>query len=142
MTNECVLLTETQPPIPFTIANATGIAKGAVLTMTDPDTAILASATNDVVAGIAASEKIADDGNVKLGVYRGGIFKGTASGSITTGDPIAIAGAGSLNYLYSVKGVVNLSGSVIIGNSFEDASDEETFRWELRPIAQSAQAGS
>lgn len=52
MANEATLWMETELPIPFTVAEATGIEKGTVCKMTDPMTAAAATADNDVFAGI------------------------------------------------------------------------------------------
>jgi len=88
MANEAVLIYETHIPIPFTCADNTGIEKGTLLKMADPMTASAAVVRLDIPAGIAAEEKIANDGKTKIAVYRGGIFKVVASGSITCGDPL------------------------------------------------------
>ena len=66
--------------IQYTVADGTAIAKGAILQMTDNRTAA-ASATDKVCAGITASEKVASDGQVTLGLYTNGIFKLTDSGA-------------------------------------------------------------
>ena len=66
MANEAVLIFETSVPIPFTVANGTGIEKGTLLTLTDPFTAEAFNASGGAVAGIAAEEKIASDGKVRL----------------------------------------------------------------------------
>lgn len=58
MAHEAILKFETELPIPFTVANGTGIEKGAVLKLTDPMTAIITSGDEDQIAGIAAEEKI------------------------------------------------------------------------------------
>src|SRR3990167_415287 len=128
MADEAVLIFETDLPIPFTVANATGIEKGAVLKQTDPMTAIINSAVDNVPAGIAAKEKIASDGKTKIAVYRGGIFKVVASGTITVGDPLCIEGD-TLNTLRSTAGLTtgNLSGSKIWGIAFETAASDESF---------------
>jgi len=134
MANEAVLLIETELPIPFTVADGTGIEKGAVLKLADPNTVSAAAADEDVVGGIAAAEKIADDGDVNIAIYRGGIFKVTASGSITAGDALAIDGRTD-NLIYSATGLqsISASGSRIIGTSLETATDLQTFKMELRP---------
>ncbi len=41
MTQECTLVYEMSSPIPFTVADGTGIEKGAVLMLSDPFTAAL-----------------------------------------------------------------------------------------------------
>ena len=138
MTQEVILLVETELPIPMTCADDTAIPKGTLLQLGDLNTVSAISGTDDVVGGVAGSEKIADDGMVRLDVYRGGIFKAIASGSITTGDSLgsAVLSASGDNYLYSNMRTVPLSGSKIFGTSFEDATDGHSFRWELRPQAQ------
>ena len=135
MTNEAVLYIETGLPIPFTVTNATGIEKGSLCTLSDPMTAAKATAEGGEVAGIAASEKIASDGKVKLGIYREGYVKVTASGTITVGDPVGIDGDGSLNYVYSLVGTANLSGSPVLGLAMETATDEETLIIQVKPQA-------
>ena len=132
MTNEAKLIIETGLPIPFTISNTTGIEKGTLLKLTDLMTAAQADGDADLVAGISASEKIASDGKVKLGVYREGFFKVIASGTINIGDPLAMDGDG-LNYVYHYISAANLSGIRIIGTAHEAATDEETFIMELKP---------
>ena len=129
MANECRLVLEYMPPVPFIVANTTGIEKGTTLKFADPMTASQAT-TDDVVAGIAAKEKIASDGNTSLSVYRIGRFRGYASGTITAGDPLGFADA---NYLYSNKTKANLSGQRTAGVALETASDGDTFLFELNP---------
>jgi hypothetical protein len=70
-----VLVYETSVPIAFTVADAAAIEKGDFLQLSDPMTVALTSGDNQVIAGIAAEEKIANDGKTKIGVYRGGYFK-------------------------------------------------------------------
>ena len=130
MAFECTLLVETELTIPITCADGTQIPKGRVLKLADPATVSASSGTNDVVGGIAASEKIADDGFVKTDVYRGGIWKGTASGSITNGDSLGTTVTGQL---VSQRVITGLSGSRIVGTAWEDATDLQTFKFELRP---------
>lgn len=130
MANETVLMIETELPIPFTCAEGTGIAKGEVLKMGDLATVSKAAALNAIVGGLAGTEKIASDGMVRVDVYRGGLFKGTASGSIAVGDSL---GTTITNEIISNRTTVTLSGSKSLGIALEDASDGETFMFELRP---------
>ena len=83
MANEAViveLLGDRGDVISYNVADGTGIAKGAILQLTDNRTAA-ASAADKVVAGIAASEKVADDGQLYLGCYTNGIFDLVDSGA-------------------------------------------------------------
>jgi hypothetical protein len=98
MANEATLIYETDLPIPFTVADGAGIEKGTVCKMTDPMTAAACSADNDVFAGIAAEEKIANDGRTKLGLYLRGIFKMVieAGNSTTVGQDVVIKGTNTI----------------------------------------------
>lgn len=130
MASECTLVVETQPPISFTCANGTGIEKGAILKMTDPMTCALADGDDNVIAGIAAEEKIANDGNTRIAVYRRGIFKGLAGGAITLGCALGtFASSGATNELHAL----GAGGDNVLGNSFEAADDTHTFLFELNP---------
>lgn len=131
MANEATLMWETEHPIPFTVANGTGIEKGALLKMTDPMTASAADGTNNIIAGIAAGEKIASDGRTKLAVYRAGIFKMTASGSITVGDTVGSI-ASYANYVASNATTALLSGSKILGYALETATNGQTLLIDVR----------
>lgn len=129
MADEATLVVEIAPPLPFTVANTTGIEKGTVLKMTDPRTAIANDTLGAPVAGIAASEKIASDGNTTLGVYREGWFKMTASGSIAVGDPVCTTNAGAPNRVE--KAATNEED--ILGTALETATNGETLLIELNP---------
>jgi len=132
MTLEAQLVIETGPPIPFTVADGTGIEKGSVLKLTDPMTAALTTGDTDAVAGIAAEEKIASDGKTKLGVYREGIFKGYAGAAgVTVGMGIITDTAtGAANELV----VADVNSEHIVGIALETATDGETFLFELKPL--------
>lgn len=129
MANEHTLMIETELPIPFTVANGNGIEKGTVLKNADPMTASASTGTEDIVAGIAAEEKIASDGKTTLAVYRRGIFKGTASGSIGVGDAIITAAGATANLVKTAA----VNSEDILGISLETATDGQTFLYELGP---------
>jgi hypothetical protein len=131
MTQECTLVYETELPIPFTCADGTTIEKGAILMLSDPMTAALATGDDDYVAGIAAEEKIASDGKTKIAVYRRGIFSGTANGTITCGMPIGTYnGTGADNDIHQA----GAGHDKQMGIALETAADNETFLFELLPI--------
>jgi hypothetical protein len=128
MADEAVLLIQTEIPIPFTVADGTGIEKGAFLELADLMTAEAAE-TGDYIAGIAASEKIANDGNTQLGIFRGGIFKGTFGGTaVTAGQTLALSGSNKLRLATAAD-----VDSKTIGIAMETAALNETFKFELRP---------
>jgi hypothetical protein len=133
MADETTLVFETSKPIPFTCADGTGIEKGAVLKITDPFTVAITAGDNDPVIGIAAEEKIANDGKVKIGVYMSGIFRGTAGlAGVTVGKGIITDTAtGSANELV----VADVNSENSLGMALETATDRETFLFQLNPIA-------
>lgn len=98
MANEATLMIETDLPIPMTCANGTGIEKGTVLKLSDPYTVAACSADNDVFMGVAAEEKIANDGKTKIAVYTRGIFKMVieAGNSTTVGQDCVIKGTNTI----------------------------------------------
>jgi hypothetical protein len=131
MAGEWKLIYETELPIPFTCADGTGIEKGALLKLSDPMTVATQDGDEDIIAGVAATEKIASDGKTKIAVYRGGIFKATASGSITVGDTLAASSASGRPKTADATCVA----SKTLGISLETATDGETFLLELRPAS-------
>ena len=118
MANEATLVMRTELPLNFVVGNGTGIEKGALLKLADPMTASSANGLNDVLAGIAASEKIASDGKTGLGVFRRGVFRMTASGAITVGDPVGSI-ATFTNMVQSQKATLTLSGARTLGTALE-----------------------
>lgn len=130
MANEHTLHYETHLPIQFTCADGAGIEKGTLLKLSDPLTVEAADGNNDIVGGVAATEKIASDGKTKISVYRGGVFKATASGSITVGNPLVVSGPTANNLLEA--GAVDDEN--VVGIALETASDGETFLYELNPV--------
>jgi len=127
MANEAVLQYEQEQPIPFTVANTTGVEMGTVMKLTDLMTAIKSTATSDPLAGIAAKEKIASDGNVKLACYRKGIFKMYLSGSCVVGNPlVAMDTTNHPNHVGVAPIASANSGAAIIGHALETGSTGET----------------
>ena len=131
MANEAILIIETELPIPMRCADATPIPKGTILKVSDLMVVAPADGANDFVGGIAGTEKIANDGMTAIDVYRGGIFRVKSSGSIAVGDSLGTTIG--LNYVISNRTTARLSGSKVLGTSFEATGDEDTFLMELRP---------
>ena len=131
MTNEAIKRYAESDIADYTVADGTGIEKGALLALTDARTAVLASSASQPIAGIAAREKIANDGRTKLAVCRRGDFDMVASGAITVGSPVVSATTGSLNYVMTAAGLNGISGAQIIGYALETASDNETIQVRL-----------
>lgn len=129
MANEAILRLRLGYPLPFTVANATAITKGALCALTDPRTAILSSSVAQPIAGICAREKVASDGLTEGAFWRTGWFDMVASGAIGVGQAVTAASTGSLNYISGaalISGGI-ASGAAIIGHALETASDNEVF---------------
>lgn len=125
MAYEAILRDRLADPIDFTVADGTGIEKGALLKLTDPRTASASTASKDILAGIAAREKIASDGRTRLSVFTRGIFDMGASGAIPVGSPVMSAGAVNKVMLATTPAA---SGAAILGYALETAADDEIFQ--------------
>ena len=62
-------------PVRYTCDDTIGIAKGSVLELTTPRTVIQSTDVDKPIVGIAAMEKVADDGQTSIPVYTNGIFQ-------------------------------------------------------------------
>lgn len=130
MANEALIRDRFSNPMDYTVADGTGIAKGALLKISDLRTAAIADGTGDVLAGIAAREKIADDGRTQLAVFYDGVFDMYASGAITVGAPV-------LSVLHFPNYVVEdlagtASGAKVLGTALETAADGEQFQVKVK----------
>ena len=132
MALECVLVVEYMPPVSFTVSNAAAIPKGSVLKLSDPMTVAITTGDTDPVAGIAAEEKIANDGKTTIAVYTRGRFKGFAGAAgVTAGMSIITDTAtGAANELV----VADVNSEAIVGMALETATDTESFMFELMPM--------
>ena len=95
MANEAIiveLLGNKGDPVRFTCADNTGIAKGTVMELTTPRTVKAVSAADKPLVGIAAEEKVADDGQTSISVYTNGIFQlKCATTQCEIGDTVSAA---------------------------------------------------
>ena len=115
MANEWTLVTRTEDPVDYTVADGTGIEKGTLLKLTTSGTAIISTCSGDVCVGIAAREKIASDGRTQLAVFKKGIFRATSSGTVTIGSPL-MSGTGTTLYRNTAAvATPSQSGCQIIG---------------------------
>ena len=133
MALETVLIHELEPPVPFTCADGTGITKGALLILTDPKTVATTTGDTDAIIGIAAADKIANDGVTKIPVYLRGIFKGLAGAAGTTAGQAIISdtGTGTANELVNA----DVNSEHIVGRALETAADTESFLFLLDPFS-------
>ena len=124
MADEAVLVFELEPPVPFTCANGAGIEKGTLLKLTDPFTVAATSADGDTFIGIAAEEKIASDGKVKIGVYLRGIFKIVvdAGDTTTVGQDCVIRAANKIGLYDTLDDEIGL----VVGKALETGTAGES----------------
>ena len=127
MADEAIIKDRTDGPINFTVNQANAIEKGAVLKMTDNRVGIINSGVNDIIAGINGREKLAGDGRTSTPVFRRGVFGMVCSGSITTGDAVAVAA--QVNQIWTALATVK-SGS-IIGTALMDGADDEVIHIDV-----------
>ena len=128
MADEAILRTRFSDPVDFTCSDGTAIAKGTVVTLTDPRTVAIASANNPVI-GITARDKIASDGRTTVPVFIDGIFDMTDSGSgVTVATTVAAAGANEVKTAVAAD-----VGIESMGIALETASADEIFQVLLKP---------
>jgi len=101
MANEAViieLLGNAGDPVQYNCADATAITKGTLMYLSsDPRTVLATSATSQYFVGIAAADKVADDGATKIAVLTNGIFDLKDSGAgMTLGTMCQVAGANTV----------------------------------------------
>ena len=131
MAKEARLIVETDSPINFTVAEATGIEQGSLLKLSDLMTAAAHAEGNTglAFAGIAAKEKIASDGRTTLAVFRRGIFKVYLSGAATAGAPLVLDK--TPNHLKADTAALKLSGGHIVGTALETGATGEQILVEI-----------
>ena len=128
--NLAVLKTRISEPIGFICADGTAITKGQLLKLTSPQTAIISSAVNEMIAGIAARDKVASDGRTQIAVFREGVFLMYCSGTVAIGDPIVSAATGTYpNYVQSATTLT--SGAVLIGTALMSGTNGQQIRIQL-----------
>jgi hypothetical protein len=127
MANEAViieLLGNGGDPIRFTVADGATIEKGTLLKISDPRTAAATSADGDLFVGIAAAEKVADDGATTIAAYTNGIFDiKDGNAGITVGNMCKINGANTIAPLDTDTG--ELQQAECVGMALETAAANE-----------------
>ncbi len=133
MADELTLRVRTGEPVDFTVSDGTAIVKGTLCKMTDGRVAVESDGDTDIVAGVAARDKVASDGRTQLAMFREGIFEGTAGvAGVTVGSAIITDSATS-----SANRLVNadVNSENIVGIALETATSGNTFQFELKPMA-------
>lgn len=128
MANELViveLLGDGGDPIEYTCLDNTGIAKGTVLELEDLRTVKKVSAANKPLAGVAAHEKVADDGSTTISVYTNGIFRAVCESEGATVGHMQVANDNT-NMLADFDTLDNETGDVL-GYALETATSAQTY---------------
>lgn len=129
MANEAVCVTTPTRFARYTVADGNAIAKGTVLALTDPNTAAASSADNDVFAGIAWMEKVANDGTTQIVAALDGewLLTATAAG-ITVGNDVTIGGANTVK----VYTTLDDEKGYVVGKALETTNGSETILVRLK----------
>lgn len=123
-----VLVFELEPPIPMTVSESAAIPKGTILKLTNPYTVTASGADNDLFGGIAAEEKIANDGKTSIPVFRRGIFKVEAGSSgVTVGKQVVMEAANE----FTDYTTLDDEKGYTFGTTFETASNGQFFLLDL-----------
>ena len=110
MANEAKLVVKLQDRLrQCIVADGTGIEKGTILELTDPNTGAASSGTG-IFLGIAAAEKVASDGSTKLAIYTEGVFDIKASAAtISAGDLVKIDGANLVSTTATAENAIGMA---------------------------------
>lgn len=129
MGGEAILVYELEPPIDFNCIDATNIPKGSLCEMAAgaPNTVIVCDHDAQLIAGIAAEEKVSGDGKTKISLYLRSVFNVLCEGNITIGQGIQSGvNTGSANAFMVAD--VGSTGAKNCGIALGDAGDGETIR--------------
>ena len=97
MANEAVCYETPTRFARYTVADGTTIPKGTILKLVTPNSAMAANANDNVCAGIAMFEKVADDGNTEISAALDGTWGLLCSNAaITVGNQVTINGANEI----------------------------------------------
>lgn len=108
-------------PRSFNCASGTAIAKGTVLTLTDERIAIQdVTASQAMVAGIAAADKSGTDFSTEISCWTQGVFVATASGAL--GVAIGAAVGNDSNKVITATG----TGAAVMGYALSAIADATT----------------
>ena len=127
MANEAViieLLGNKGDPVRYTVIDGATIEKGTIMEMEDNRTAKKISGANKPIAGIAAAEKVANDGSTTLAVYTNGIFDLTVGSGQVTVVGSDVVSNGSDNTIDTFDTLDDELGYVI-GKSLETGGNSE-----------------
>ena len=115
--------------IPFKVADGTAIAKGAVCELEDMMTVINQTNADKPIAGIAAHEKVASDGQVWISVITNAVIKAKVKSACTVGLMVSMdADDGTID---NSTGTDNENG-IHLGWALETGTAGETIMVRMR----------
>ena len=118
--------------IPFKVADGSTIALGDILVLSDPMTVTSATTAADVpVVGVAAHEKVANDGHVWMTAITNAVIKVTvvSGGSSTIGDHVSLsATAGEV----TLSTTLDIEKGWDVGMAYEDGASGNTIAVRMR----------
>jgi hypothetical protein len=111
--------------ISYTVADASAIPKNSLMKLTDPRTVALHAAAADVpIVGIAAHEKVANDGSTRMTVYTNLIADVTAAaaGAQNVGKMVACSATAQMSTAADANDLLQNS---TIGMVLEEQANDE-----------------
>lgn len=100
----------------YTVSNTVTIPKYTILALSSPNTAAASSADNEVCAGIAMMEKLANDGSTEITAALDGVWGlKTSAGAITVGNQVGINGANEIK----VYSTLDDEAGLVMGKALE-----------------------
>jgi hypothetical protein len=110
-------------PVRYTCADGATIPKGTILKITDGRTVVAHSGADQPIAGIAAAEKLINDGSTTIAVYTNGIFDLTAAAGGATNLAVC-AGSATANK-FTAADANDMKQNSFIGYLLENAANDE-----------------
>lgn len=130
MAREASIEINASSPITFNASTSDTWEKGSVLKLTDNMTVALAAGDTDIVAGIAATEKLSGEANAS--VYVDGIFRVYVGAAGATVGAAAITDVATGDTNEFVNADVNSEN--IAGRFLETGADGTTVLMQLNPF--------
>ena len=105
-----------------TVADANALSKGTLMVVgSSPDTAVAHSAVDEIPLGILVEDKVALDGQTRVGIWVRGDFEILAEGSTVLGNLVCLAN--TVNNVKEIGGTLSsLSLARILGRALDTGS--------------------
>ena len=132
MVNEAIEMYEKSIAVPFTIHDNENVEKGTAMVLKSPMSVSKHSGIDERFIGIAAEEKVANDGTDSIGIKDDGYWKMQLSGSCGVGDLLCLGAAA--NDVYSPSSNVATSKENFVGNAMTSGGDNNTIIVKVHPL--------